>query len=78
MQINSEQALVGYADVYVKLYNRLPNELRTLDENWVVVNGARIHATELATLTESLEEEYAVVLEHKRNIILRLIAWFKK
>ena len=42
VQISAEQAMRRYASAYQKLYKRLPKDLRALDGNWVVVNGARI------------------------------------
>ena len=63
MQMNSEQAMHGYASAYQKLYKRLPKDLRTLDSTWLVVNGARIQAAELQFMTAIPEGEYAQTQE---------------
>ena len=76
MQITAEQAMDGYADAYQKLYNRMPKELRALDANWVMVNGACINAEELQNLTERLEQEHAE-LEGSRSLLSRLASRFK-
>jgi len=78
MQISAEKAMHGYADAYQKLYKRMPRDLRALDSNWVIVNGARIHASELEFLTTRLQQEYAVVQEQKRGMLNKLIKWFKQ
>ena len=78
MQITAEQALRGYASAYQKVYKHMPKDLRALDGNWVVVNGARIQANELQYLTARLEQEYAQLQEQKRSLINRMIKWFKQ
>ena len=78
IQISAEQAMRGYANAYHKLYKRMPKDLRALDGNWVVVNGARIQAVELQYLTARLEQEYAQLQEQKRSLVSRMIKWFKQ
>ena len=78
IRVDAEQAMRSYAIAYQKLYKRLPKDLRTLDGNWVIVNGARIQAGELQYLTARLEQEYAQLQEQKRNLINRMIKWFKQ
>ncbi|HVU12235.1 MAG TPA: hypothetical protein VHD90_13205 [Phototrophicaceae bacterium] len=77
MQISAEQAMSGYADAYQKLYKRMPKDLRALDGNWVVVNGARIQASELQLLTTRLQQEYKQAQDQKRSLVNRLVKWFK-
>jgi hypothetical protein len=64
-------------DAYQKLYNRMPKDVHTLDAEWVVVNGARMRIAELEYLTKQLQQEYAQGLEQKRNIVVKLMKWFK-
>jgi len=78
IEITSEQAIHVYADAYHKLYKRVPKDLRVLDRDWVVVNGARVRVTELEYLTLQLETEYRKTNENKKNIMLRLLNWFKQ
>ncbi|MFN8529895.1 MAG: hypothetical protein U0670_14930 [Anaerolineae bacterium] len=77
MEITSEHAIVTYADAYQKLYNRPPRDLHVLDHDWVMVNGARMRVGELQFLTNQLEQEYTKSNAHKKNLVLRLINWFK-
>ncbi len=78
MQITSEQALHSYANAYVKLYNRHPRDMRALDPEWVLVNGAQMHAHELMYLTAQLVLEYKQGQARKRNLVNRLIGWLKQ
>lgn len=66
-----------YAEAYEKLYNRRPRDLRALDDNWVIVNGARMRLTELDHLTKQLQMEYKQSLSNRRNMVSKLIKWFK-
>ena len=75
---NAERALIGYADAYHKLYQRMPKDLRAVDESWVIVNGARIHAAELEQMTLLMQAEYDQTQIHKRSVVNRLIHWFKQ
>lgn len=77
MELTAEQAMTHYSQAYQKLYKRLPADIRTLDHEWVVVNGARMRATELQFLTEQLCREYDQNLSQKKNVVKRLLAWFK-
>ncbi|MDX2160110.1 MAG: hypothetical protein SF162_02175 [bacterium] len=77
MELTPERAALTYADVYQKLYNRPPRDLHVLDQDWVMVNGARMRVTELEYLTTQLEIEYRKALSHKKSIVSRLINWFK-
>lgn len=75
--LHTEQVMMHYADAYQKLYNRTPKELRALDQDWVLVNGAQMRFAELEYLTHQLMQEYAQTLEQKRNVVVRLLKWFK-
>lgn len=74
---SAEKVMQNYVDAYRKLYNRAPADLRALDNDWVVVNGARMRLTELEYLTKQLQLEYRQVVGDRRNLVNRLIGWFK-
>lgn len=73
---DTNTVMVSYVDAYEKLYKRSPSGLRALDENWVIVNGARMQITELENLTRQLMLEYRQ-LEQKKSVLNRLIKWFR-
>ena len=77
MNPSSEQVMLHYAEAYQKLYNRIPKDLRALDNDWVVVNGARMRVTELEYLTKQLQQEYRQGLAERRSIVNRLVSWLK-
>jgi len=66
-----------YAEAYEKLYNRRPRDLRAVDDDWVIVNGARMRIAELEHLTNQLQMEYKQALSNKKSIVGKLIKWFK-
>jgi len=72
-----ENVMHNYAIAYEKLYNRRPRDLRAVDSNWVIVNGARMQISELEHLTRQLQLEYNQSLGNRRNVVSRLIKWFK-
>jgi hypothetical protein len=74
---SSDQILRNYAQAYHKLYKRYPRELHRIDNDWVLVNGARISAADLNLMTQKLLDEYAQSSSARRSIAARLIAWFK-
>jgi hypothetical protein len=78
MQITSEQALNFYASAYQKLYKRIPRDLRAVDHEWVIVNGARMRVGELEYLTRQLEHEYDQSMAQKKNLVMRLLNFFKQ
>lgn len=78
MEISVEQALRGYAEAYQKLYNRQPKDLRAIDNNLVIVNGARIRVEELEFLTRQLQQEYKQSLPQRKGMISKLIGWLSK
>ena len=69
--------MMRYSEAYEKLYNRRPRDLRAVDGDWVIVNGARMRLSELEHLTNQLQMEYRQTLSSKRDIVSRLIKWFK-
>jgi len=76
--IHPNSIVESYVLAYQKLYKRHPKELRLLDEDWVIVNGARMRLSELAYLTTHLQKEYSQGLMDKRGALRRLINWLKK
>lgn len=74
---NTHTVMYRYAEAYQKLYNRRPRDLRAVDDKWVIVNGARMRPVELEHLTKQLQMEYKQSLSNRRNIIGKLIKWFK-
>lgn len=74
---NTSNVMHRYAEAYEKLYNRRPRDLRAVDDDWVIVNGARMRSAELDHLTKQLQMEYSQTLSNKRNMIGKLIKWFK-
>ncbi|MBE2270288.1 MAG: hypothetical protein IAE80_18770 [Anaerolinea sp.] len=76
--MSADQAMYHYADAYKKLYKRMPKDLRAVDSNWVIVNGARIQVEELEHLTARLLHEYDQSIAQKKNLVSRLINWFKQ
>lgn len=78
MNVSSEKAMIHYAEAYQKLYKRMPKDLRALDNNWVVVNGARMRVSELEYLTRQLQQEYTQSLAERRGLVNRLLKWFKQ
>lgn len=75
--MNAEKVMQNYVEAYHKLYNRTPSDLRALDHEWVIVNGARMRITELEYLTKQLQQEYSQMMLNRRNLVSRLINWFK-
>jgi hypothetical protein len=73
-----EKTMARYLEIYLALYQRAPKELRHLGEDWVLVNGARMHVDELEHLTDELCQEYNQALANKRGIVQKLLGWFSK
>ena len=67
-----------YRQVYLKLYQREPRELRDLGTGWVLVNGARMQVSELVRLTDQMQNEYRQAMTQKRNVIMRLVMWLRE
>lgn len=72
-----EQVMHRYAKAYENLYDRRPRDLRAVDSNWVIVNGARMRVAELEHLTRQLQMEYNQTMSEKKSVVSRLIKWFK-
>jgi hypothetical protein len=77
MHLTSEKVMLHYAEAYQKLYKRTPKDLRVLDNDWVIVNGARMRVSELEYLTRQLQQEYHQGLSERRSMVTRLVKWFK-
>lgn len=77
MQYNTEKVMQNYVEAYQKLYQRTPTDIRALDHEWVIVNGARMRITELEYLTGRLQLEYEQIAGAKRNLVNRLIKWLR-
>jgi hypothetical protein len=67
----------NYVEIYRKLYQRTPTDLKILDRNWVIVNGVRLRLSDLEDVTHHMRQEYEQATARKRSIILRLLDWFK-
>lgn len=77
MGVSAEQVIGQYKKAYQRLYNRTPQYLYILDEDWVVVNGARMRATELQFVVDRLNEEYLYEQKKKQSVVHRLISWLR-
>lgn len=80
MDAHSEKVISHYAEAYQQLYKRTPKDVRILGNGWVSVNGAKMRVSELEYLTVQLKQEYnqGQMLEQRRNIVNRLLKWFKQ
>ncbi len=72
------QLITEFTRAYERLYQRWPDELRIIDETWVVVNGMEVNATSLQCLTDGLKREYAETTTEKKKTTQRLVDWFSK
>ena len=77
MSSSAEQAIGQYKQAYQRLYNRTPQYLYVLDDDWVIVKGARMPATELQYVAQRLDEEYQQEHAKRQTVVQRLISWFK-
>jgi hypothetical protein len=78
MDVPHDKVIAHYADAYQKLYNRQPRDIQDLDNGWVIVNGARMRISELEHLTRQLQQEINQDLLKRRNVVTRLLKWFKQ
>lgn len=76
--LSAKAVLDRYTNAYRQLYNRSPRDLKVIDHEWVVVNGARMRVAELDYLTQQLQLEYSQGLAEKRSVINRLVRWLKR
>ncbi|PJF39768.1 MAG: hypothetical protein D6737_14155, partial [Chloroflexi bacterium] len=78
----TQQVIRLYSEAYQNLYKRTPRDLQALDNEWVIVNGAQMRVSELAHLTKQLQREYqnqfAPSLDQRRNVVKRLLRFFKQ
>jgi hypothetical protein len=77
MSSSAEQVISQYKTAYQRLYDRTPQYLYVLDRDWVIVNGARMRATELQYVVQRLDEEYKKQHAKSQSVVHRLIAWLK-
>lgn len=77
MSIRPEKVVTHYIEAYQKLYKRSPRQVKLIDKDWVIVNGARMRISELEYLTVQLQKEYQQSVADKRNVVMRLVRWFK-
>jgi hypothetical protein len=77
MYMTAEQALMCYADAFYRVHRFMPDDLLALDDDWVFVNGVRIHVSEVNWLTNCLEQEFAMQ-QQKRGVVVRLIEYFEQ
>ena len=78
MESSIATVMKRYRQVYLKLYQREPRELRDLGTGWVLVNGARMQVSELVRLTDQMQNEYRQAVTHKRNVVMRLLTWLRE
>ncbi len=76
MVLESERVMQNYVDAYNRLYNRVPQDIRALDKEWVIVNGARMRLGELEYLTQQMQLEYQQVRDERKTVLSKLIKWF--
>jgi hypothetical protein len=80
MDAQSEKVISHYAEAYQQLYKCTPKDVRILGNGWVSVNGAKMRVSEIEYLTVQLQQEYnqGRNLEQRRNLVNRLLKWFKQ
>lgn len=76
MEQSADQLIVNYADAYERLYQRQPRELRRLEGDWVLVNGAQMRLSELVFLTEQIQLQLGEKTAERRSLVIRLLKWF--
>lgn len=72
------QLITEFTHAYERLYQRWPEELRIIDDLWVVVNGMKMNATGLQALIDDLRREYDQTIAQKKKTTQRLVAWFSQ
>jgi hypothetical protein len=75
MSPDTDQILQRYVTAYRQLYSRSPQDVRVLDKDWVIVNGARMRVTELEYLTMQMQREYQQMHTDRKTLVHRLIKW---
>ena len=77
MYMTAEQTLMCYTDAFYRVHRYVPDDIFAVDENWVFLNGVKIPVSEVAWLTNCLEQEYAIQ-QMKRGVVVRLIEYFEQ
>lgn len=77
MSTPSHPTVTKYVDLYRKLYQRDPKDVRILNSEFVMVNDTQIRISDLDLLIEQLEQEYRAEQKKKRSTIMKLIGWFR-
>jgi glutamine cyclotransferase len=77
MNTSTEKIIAHYSEAYQRLYKRQPRDLRMIDHEWIIVNGARIRVNELEYLTKQLQIEYKQGRDERKNMVQKLVKWFK-
>jgi hypothetical protein len=73
----AEKAIAQYVHAHQQLYGRPPRDVRVLNRDWVIVNGAQIRVGELEHLTRQLALEYNQSLTQRKSLVLKLLNFFK-
>jgi hypothetical protein len=76
MALEAEKVMQNYLDAYKKLYSRMPQDLRAIDPEWIIVNGARMRLSELEYLTQQMRLEYEQIRNQRKNLVGKLVKWF--
>ena len=74
----SQQVLSHYASAYQQLYKKTPSDLRLIENNWVIVNGARMRLNELEYLTLQLQKENKQQTVQQHGVMQRIVGWLAK
>ena len=75
MNQTATHIITQYKQAYEKLYHRVPQYLYALDENWVIVNGARMRVIDLQYVVHQLNEEFNQKQVKRQSVLHRLISW---
>ena len=75
---HSQQVLNYYMEVYQQLYKKSPANATLLENDWVMVNHARMSIGELEQMTQQLQLEYRKQAARQHGIAKRLVGWLNK
>ncbi len=73
----AENAVLQYVQAHERLYGRRPKDIRVLNPDWVLVNGAQIRVGELDHLTRQLILEYNQSMTQRKSLVLKLLNFFR-
>jgi hypothetical protein len=73
----AEKAVLHYVQAHERLYGRPPRDVRVLNQEWVLVNGAQMRVAELEHLTRQLVLEHNQSITQRKNIVLKLLNFFR-